>query len=81
MSKLTLDPELRKKLNGLDQQVELCDEAGRTLGHFLPVALYDEMLYAALATESPHSKQELKRRHQETEGRSLKEIWAGLGRK
>jgi len=81
MSKLILDPELQTKLNGLNQQVEVCDESGRTVGHFLPVAVYDELLYAALAAESPHSKEELRRRRQETAGRSLDEIWTSLGRK
>jgi hypothetical protein len=80
MGKVTLDPELRAKLNGLDEQIEVCDESGRTLGHYLPADLYEELFYAALAAESPHSKEELKRRHRETGGRSLAEIWKSLGR-
>ena len=78
MTKLTLDADLRSKLNGLDEPLEVCDEFGRTVGHFLPSALYDELFYAALAAESPHSKEELRRRHQETRGRSLAEIWKDL---
>lgn len=80
MDKLTLDPDLRTKLNGLDTPLEVCDESGRTVGHFLPAAVYQELFYAALAAETPHSKDELKRRHQETGGRSLAEIWKSLGR-
>jgi len=79
MTKLTLDAELRSRLNGLDEQLEICDEAGRTVGHFLPSAVYDDLFYAALAAETPHSKEELRRRHQETGGRSLAEIWRDLG--
>src|ERR1700681_4766991 len=34
MSRVVLDPQLRSKLNGLNEQLEICDEAGKTLGHF-----------------------------------------------
>lgn len=74
MTKLTLDAELQSKLNGLDQPLEVCDEAGRTVGHFLPCPVYDELFYAALSAESPHSKEELRQRHQQTQGRSLAAI-------
>jgi hypothetical protein len=46
MRTITLDPELRSKLNGLNQQVEIRDESGRTLGHYLPEDIYREMLRA-----------------------------------
>jgi hypothetical protein len=59
---------------------ELNDERSEnTVGHFLPHPLYEDLFYAALAAESPHTKEELKRRHQETGGRSLAEIWQRLG--
>jgi hypothetical protein len=80
MSQLTLDTDLPDKLRHLDQEVELCDENGRIIGHYLPDALYHELFYAALAANSPHSKEELRRRHQETGGHSLSEIWKSLGR-
>jgi hypothetical protein len=80
MSRVLLDDDLRNKLNGLREPVEVCDETGRTVGHFLPAAAYDDMFYAALAAGSPRSKDELKRRHQESGGRSLREIWTSLGR-
>jgi len=80
MSKVTLDADLRRKLNGLNEPIEVCDEAGQTVGHFLPADLYKELFYAALTAESPHSKEELKRRHHETGGRSLAEIWQRFGR-
>jgi hypothetical protein len=80
MSKVVLDAHLRSKLNGLSEPLEVCDEAGHTVGHFLPVHLYEELFYTALAAESPHSKEELRRRHRETGGPSLAEIWTRLGR-
>ena len=36
MSKITLDATLRSKLNGLNESLEICDETGETVGHFLP---------------------------------------------
>ena len=78
MTKLTLDADLRSKLNGLDQSIEVCDESGQTVGHFLPSRMYDELFYAALSAESGHSKEELRRRHEETRGRPLAEIWRDL---
>lgn len=80
MTRVTLDAGLRSKFNGFDQPIEVCDETGQTVGHFLPSPLYDELFYAALSAESPHSKEELRRRHQEAKGRSLAEIWRDLGR-
>lgn len=80
MGKLILDAELRKKLNGLNEPMEICDEGGQTLGHFLPATAFDDLFYAALAVDSPHSKEELRRRHREIGGRSLAEIWKSLGR-
>ena len=80
MVKLELDAEMRSKLSGLNQQIEFCDEEGRTVGHFLPTAVYDNLFYAALAAETPYSAEELRRHRQETGGRTLKEIWLSLGR-
>jgi hypothetical protein len=31
MSKVILTPELREKLNGLNEPVEFCDESGKTV--------------------------------------------------
>jgi hypothetical protein len=78
---VTIDPELRAKLNGLNEQLEVCDENGHTLGHFLPADVYRKLFYHALATESPHSAEELERRHKLGGGRSLAEIWKSLGAK
>jgi len=80
MKQVTLDPILRSQLNGLsEEQLEILDEKGQTLGHFLPAALYKKMLYAAVETSCPFSKEELERRAKETGGRSLAEIWKSLG--
>ncbi len=76
MNKVILDSELKSKLNGLDEQVEICDETGRTVGHFLPAGLYEQML---LAWAKEHiTDEELERRRQEPRGRTLAEIWKNL---
>jgi hypothetical protein len=79
MSKLILDETLRSKLNGLNEEIELCDESGRTLGHVLPAAIYQKLLYASFE-EPPFTSEEVERRRHEQGGRSLAEIWKRLGR-
>lgn len=44
MSAITLDAELRAKLNGLNEQLEVRDESGRTVGHFVPHEMYRQLL-------------------------------------
>ena len=77
MARVIADEALRSKLNGLDEQIEVCDEGGRTLGHFVPADLYQKLLYAWLNAQV--SDEELERRRQEPRGRTLPEIWKSLG--
>jgi hypothetical protein len=79
MSKIILDTELRAKLNGLNQPLEFCDADGHTVGHFLPVAEYRKLLYAAVEAACPHSPEERERRRHETGGITLKEFWKRMG--
>ena len=79
MTKVVVDEALRSKLNGLDKQVELCEESGRTVGHFLPDALYKKLLYAF--DHCPYTEEEIRRHMEEPGGRTLAEIWQRLGRK
>jgi hypothetical protein len=46
VSAITLDPELRAKLNGLNEHLEVHDESGRVVGHFLPDELYTRLVYS-----------------------------------
>src|SRR5207245_1303803 len=66
MSKVTIDEILRSRLNGLNEELELCDESGRTLGHFLPPDIYRTFLYAYVESQCPYTQEELQRRRQET---------------
>lgn len=77
MSKLTVDDELRSKLNGLTETIELCDVQGQTLGHVLPPGLYKVLVHAWL--DSQITPEEIERRRGEPKGRSLAEIWKDLG--
>jgi hypothetical protein len=79
MTKLTLDDFLRAKLNGLNEQMEVCDESGLQVGYFLPREIYQQMLDAWIRTWV--SDEEIDRLSRETEGRPLAEIWESLGRK
>ena len=45
MNTVILDDDLKSRLNGLDQHLEVRDPAGKLVGHFLPDALYMRMLY------------------------------------
>lgn len=46
MAAITLDASLRAKLNGFNETLDVRDESGATVGHFLPAKTYLELLYA-----------------------------------
>jgi hypothetical protein len=78
MGKIIVDAVMRAKLNGLNEELEVCDENDVTLGVFLPQAQYQKLLYANV--EIPFSAEEIARRRNSAGGCSLQEIWAGLER-
>jgi hypothetical protein len=73
MSKVILDDELRAKLNGLNETVEVCDPSGATVGHFVPEEQYMKLQYALAKTEVPLA--ELERRAAEPGGMKLADFW------
>jgi hypothetical protein len=77
MSRIVVDSQLRRQLNGLNENVELCDESGTTIGHFVPESLYRELLLAW--SKANLTEEELERRRKEPRGRTLTEIWQSLG--
>jgi hypothetical protein len=77
MHKVVLDSSMLARLPKLADHLELCDSSGKTLGHFLPAELYKEFLLAW--ADANITEEELERRRREPRGRSLKEIWQGLG--
>jgi hypothetical protein len=78
MSKITLDAALRSKLNGLNESIEICDEGGETVGHFLPASAYRKLLYQIAESQCPHTPEQLQARRQQTGGQSLADIWKEL---
>ena len=79
MSRITLDANLRERLNGLNERLEVCNEAGDVVGHFVPEVEYQQMLYRLAELQCPYSAKELDAMERETGGKSLEEFWRELG--
>jgi hypothetical protein len=77
MGTITLDPVLRANLNGLNEQLEICDETGKPVGMYLPWEDYKRLLYRGV--EIPLSKEVIEMRRKEKGGSSLQELWKRLG--
>jgi hypothetical protein len=58
MGKLILDADLRTKLNGGTSGFEVCDDAGRTVGYYLPRDEYVRLIYAIELARPPMPKEE-----------------------
>ncbi len=56
MGKITLDPVLRAKLNGLNEEMEVRIENDETVGMFLPQSEYNRLMLASM--EIPFSEEE-----------------------
>ena len=70
MQRLIVDPSTLAKLGHLRDQYKICDDSGRLLGRFFPVAertQYDEI-------DMDISEEELDRRSKETEVYSTPEV-------
>jgi hypothetical protein len=73
MNRIRVNKSLGAKLDAVAEPVEVVDESGRTLGHFLPVPPL------GASDGCPYSISELHRMRLEDGGRSLTEIWESLG--
>ena len=73
VNRIVVDESVRAKLRNVEE-VELCDESGEKLGHFLSDALYRRLLYDWANAQI--SDEELERRRQQPGGCTLAEIWA-----
>ena len=76
MTRVVVDSEIWGKLNNPQGPVELCDQAGRTLGYLYPASSPSDLDSGKVL--SPFSDEELLRREEEPGGRSLEEILTGL---
>ena len=75
MNRIILEESIWEKLRHLDE-VELCDQSGQRVGHFLSHDLFRRLLYDWANAQV--SDEELERRRQQPGGRALAEIWARL---
>ena len=76
MTRITIDPSTAARLKDVREMVELRDEAGRIVGHFLPGPPRD----ADGKIIVPISEEELDRRSNEKGGRPLKDILNDLSK-
>jgi len=75
MNRITIGQPLTTQLENLAVPVEMVDETGRRLGHFVP------QLATIGSEDCPYSSQELDAMRAEQGGRPLSEIWKSLGAK
>lgn len=73
MTKLTVDADLRAKLGNFQDLIEICDEKGRLVGFFHPVAASNQN-----NTGSPITDEEIEVARQQRTGRPLTDILAEL---
>jgi hypothetical protein len=78
MDKLIVDADLRLRLHNLDSTLELCDESGQTLGHFVPAP--NRLRWAYDWARTAFTDDDLERARQKAGGRTLTEILQRLGR-
>lgn len=76
MTKVIVDSATRDQLMHVQKPLELCDDAGRVLGHFIPAPDASQ-----IGTGPQVSEEELDRRERAGGGRQLAEILADLGSK
>lgn len=69
MTKITCEGVLRLQLDDLQQEIEVCDKAGRTLGRFLP-----ESAYGRLVARVEFTDEELRRAENQPGGRTTAEV-------
>lgn len=76
MVRYTLDSETCRRLGEATQAVELCDDAGRVIGVFLPESAARGRPPEGLPV--PLAPEEIERRRSHRSGRTLDEILRGL---
>jgi hypothetical protein len=75
---VVIDTALKAKLHDLTVPLELRDESGHVLGHYVPKFKPDD--FDELVKTCPFTDEELERFGQEPGGRTLAEIWKRQGR-
>jgi hypothetical protein len=78
MSKIVLDAELLAKLSGATQAVEIADENGNVIGHFLPNAAFERIMSLLLPPAAEKETAEARAEMLAHGGASSEELLAGL---
>lgn len=83
MGTVILDDVLKARLNGLNEQLEIRDEAGKLVGRFLPEEQYMRMLYDWAKAEFAREEAEeaakgIVRKWDGTNGKTTAEVLASL---
>jgi hypothetical protein len=88
MNKIKYDEELNRRLNGLNQTLELEGQDGKTIGRFVPEDEYQQWraerkaFYDWVMSQCPTPEAELERiarEEKDSDGVPLSEIWKQLG--
>jgi hypothetical protein len=75
MTRVIVDSVLRERLQATPDLVEVCDEAGNTLGYFCLAS----PAQTPVASRSPYSDEDIQRFRQQNGGRPLADILKDLG--
>lgn len=71
MTRVTINDALRAALGKLDEEIELCDESGKTVGYFLPS---EEATAEDYRNIPPITDEEIKRLEAQTEWFTTTEV-------
>lgn len=74
MGTVILDDDLKSRLNGLNEHLEIRDKAGKLIGHFLPDAVYMRLMY-------DQAKAEFAREETEEAANGIVRKWDGTNGK
>lgn len=79
MSAITLDPQLRTRLNNLTESLELRELDGSIVGRFLPEEEFNRMQYELAMAACPYTEAQLQQFRAEKAGTSLSDFWKKMG--
>jgi hypothetical protein len=77
MNRIVVDTAVLSKLDNLSSALELCDEAGVTLGYFVPAAERKREIYAWARTA--FSDEDIERARRQEGGCTTEELLSRLG--
>ncbi len=79
MSAITIDPQLRTRLNNLTEPMELRESDGSIVGRFIPEEEYRRIQKELALAACPYTEEELARLRLQRKGGSLADFWKKQG--